>query len=753
MRSPGGIRSLGTAAILFGLSTTVFAANTLTSNGYSECLNNATIKATALDVTYDRDTRVVKFNVAGTSTIEQNVTANLVVTAYGRQVYQKSFSPCEQNMTEMCPVPAGDFSSRGTEEVPQKYADQIPSIAFSVPDLDGMVELKLTGETGEELACIQSSVGNGKTLEIPAVKYVAAGVAAAALALSAVSAVGAGASGAGASAPSPTFGEVFGWFQGMALNGMMSVKYPAVYQSFTSNFAFSTGLIPWGSMQTTIDNFRASTGGNLTAANYQYLQNATLVYANGKNSSAGLELKRRALELPYLFARQGTEVTVNGTTQDIHGSDNANSTAPSSTASDSKTQHYVKDIQAYVEQLQIPQANTFMTLLLVFAIIIAAIVVLILLFKVILEAWSLAKPLPKSLESWRKRYWWRLAKTITNLILLLYGVWTLYCIYQFTNGDSWAAKALAGVTLGTFTAILVAFTVKIWLMARRAKKMEGGVDKLYEDKETWVKYSLFYDNFKKGYWWLFIPVIIYLFVRGCVIAGLNGHGLIQSAAQLVVEAIMLALLLWTRPYSLKSSNWINIVIQVVRVLSVVCILIFVEELGISQTTKTIAGVALIVVQCALTGVLAILIAVNALIFCIKDNPHRLKRKAAQDARKLHRDQDDLTALDARNSLLMRPMAQHTRDEKGMNKAPIVSAVPTRSGGYDQVRADSPAGNSRYQGRSLTRPTQHYRDHSAEGLVTGAAGMGGRGHDRSVSRSPSRSREPQLPDLDFGFGRR
>ncbi|KAK6437214.1 hypothetical protein LTR95_006588 [Oleoguttula sp. CCFEE 5521] len=726
MRSPSGVWSLGTAAILLGLPATVFAANTLTSNGYSECLSNATIKATALDVTYDRDTRVVKFNVAGSSTIEQNVTANLVVTAYGRQVYQRSFDPCEQNITQMCPVPAGDFSSRGTETVPQEDADQIPSIAFSIPDLDGMVELRLTGESGEELACIQSSVGNGKTLEIPAVKYVAAGVAAAALALSAVSAVGAGASSAGASAPSPTFGEVFGWFQGMALNGMMSVKYPAVYQSFTSNFAFSTGLIPWGSMQTTIDSFRASTGGNLTAANYQYLQNATLVYANGKNSSAGLDLKRRALELPYLFVRQGTEVTVNGTTQDIHGSDStANSTTPAGSASDSKTQHYVKDIQAYIEQLQIPQANTFMTLLLVFAIIIAAIVVLILLFK------SSSK-LGRSPDRYRK---------VSNRGGSGTG--------GFTNGDSWAAKALAGVTLGTFTAILVAFTVKIWLMARRAKKMEGGVDKLYEDKETWVKYSLFYDNFKKGYWWLFIPVIIYLFVRGCVIAGLNGHGLIQSAAQLIVEAIMLALLLWTRPYSLKSSNWINIVIQVVRVLSVVCILIFVEELGISQTTKTIAGVALIVVQCALTGVLAILIAVNALIFCIKDNPHRLKRKAAQDARKLHRDQDDLTALDARSSLLMTPMAQRSRDDKGVNKAPIVSAVPIRSGGYDPVRADSPAGYPRSQGRSLTRPTQHHRDHSAEGLVTGAASMGGRG----VSRSPSRSREPQLPDVDFGFGRR
>ena len=609
-----------------------------------------------------------------------------------------------------------------------------------------MIKMEITGDDNNQLACIESTVTNGKTIEMPAVTYVAAGVAAAAFALSGVAALSAGGT-PGATTPSPTFGEVFGWFQGMALNGMMSVKYPQVYQSFASNFGFSTGLIPWGRMQTTIDNFRASTGGNLTDASYQYLQNATLVYSNGANSSSGngLSLGKRAIEGAFLFMRDGVTASVNGSSTTM-GEDtaSANNTAP-----DGKTQHYVKDIQAYVEQLSIPQANTFMTLLLVFAIVIAAIIVLILLFKVILEAWSLAKPLPHSLESWRKRYWWRLAKTITNLILLLYGVWTMYCIYQFTNGDSWAAKTLAGVSLAIFTAILIFFVWRVWSKAREAKKMMGDASKLYEDKEIWVKYSFLYDNFRKNYWWLFIPAIVYMFTRGCVIAGLNGHGLAQSAAQLIVEALMLGLLLWARPYSLKSSNIINIVIQTVRVLSVVCILVFVEELGLSQTTKTITGVVLIVVQGVLTAVLAILIAVNALIFCIKQNPHRQRRKAAEKE-KMARDLDNLTPLDARNSLLMEPMAQH---DTAYNKAPLVSAMPfgDKKGYYDPVpgRPHSPPDHS---GRSLSRPTGRYRDHSADGLVSGAASMGRIGRDDEASRSPSPSRErqPKLPELDFGF---
>ena len=268
------------------------------------------------------------------------------------------------------------------------------------------------------------------------------------------------------------------------------------------------------------------------------------------------------------------------------------------------------------------------TVLLVFAIVIAAITVGILLFKVILETWALFASFPKKLTGFRKRYWSILAKTIVNLILLLYGVWTLYCIFQFTNGDSWAAKLLAGITLGIFTAVLGFFTFRIWYVARKYRRAEGDISALYENKETWLKYSLFYDTYKRQYWWLFMPAIIYMFAKGCVIAAGDGHGLTQTVGQLIIESLMFLLLLFTRPYATKGGNWLNIIIQVVRGLSVVSILLFVETFGIAQTTKTITGIILIAVQSALSAVLAILIAVNAIITCCKENPHRKRRKAA-----------------------------------------------------------------------------------------------------------------------------
>ena len=508
-------------------------------------------------------------------------------------------------------MPAGTFGASGEQSIPDTYISQIPSIAFSVPDIDSQATLQLKAkDSDEELACITSQVSNGKSLSTTGVSYIAAGIAGAALAVGGLSAL-AGAGQAGVAHSSPTFGDVVFWFQGMAMNGMMSADVPGVYRSWSKNFAFSTGLIYWEGMQSSIDNFREKTGGNLTTDSVKFLSNATLVHVD-----QNMTLTKRSFDginEVLLWTRDELSTNVNGTTED---------------SSDNKIIHAVKGIQGYVEEYKIPNGNTFMTVLLWFAIVIAAITVGILLLKVILETWALFGTFPKRLTSFRKRYWWTLAKTITNLILLLYGIWTLYCVYQFKNGDSWAAKVLAGVTLAAFTAVLAFFTWKIWSIAHKYKKMEGDNSALYDDKEVWRKYSIFYENYKRSYWWIFVPAIVYAFARGCVIAGADGHGLVQAAGQLIVEALLLCVLLWARPYSLKSGNWINITIQVVRVLSVVCILVFVEELGMTQTTKTVTGLVLVVVQAVLTGVLAILIAVNAIIICCKENPHRKKRKEA-----------------------------------------------------------------------------------------------------------------------------
>lgn len=414
----------------------------------------------------------------------------------------------------------------------------------------------------------------------------------------------------------------------MAMNGMSAVSLPQVYRSYSKNFAFSVGLIPWTKLQMSIDDFRAATGGNLTEDSVQFLQNATLVFNDGSTESladdSSKKFKRAMAAFTQLAARE-INTSVNET--DSAGSDDS--------GVETQVRVAVSGIKAYVEELSIPSSNTFMTVLLIVAIVIASIAVIILLVKVILETWALFGSFPKGLTGFRKHYWLTMGRTITQLILLLYGTWVLYCIFQFTTGDSWAAKTLAGVTLALFTGVLAFFGYKIFTTAKKLKEVNGDASQLYENKDIWIKYSLFYENYKKDYWWIFVPTILYMLAKGIILAAGDNHGMAQSIAQLIVEALMLCLLLWNRPYERKSGNVINITIAVVRVLSVACILIFVDEFAVSETTSTVTGVVLIAIQAALTGVLAILIAWNAIIAICKENPHRKRRKEMGKLKHLH----------------------------------------------------------------------------------------------------------------------
>lgn len=160
------------------------------------------------------------------------------------------------------------------------------------------------------------------------------------------------------------------------------------------------------------------------------------------------------------------------------------------------------------------------------------------------------------------------------------------------------------------------------------------------------KYGLFYDQFRSSFWWVFFPLILYAFTKGAFIALGEGHGLVQSIGQLGCEVCLLVLLLWSRPYNTKAGNVLNIIICCVRVLSVVCLIVFVDQMGIAADTKSITGVALIVIQSTLTAALAICLVVNAIIVMCKENPHKKKRKMMEKQREA-----DLTPLHPHDSML------------------------------------------------------------------------------------------------------
>jgi azurin len=84
----------------------VLAADVLKTNGYSSCLSGPSdIKVNKLDIQFDRSSKKIVFDVSGTNEKEQKVMAKLIVNAYGKEVYNKPFDPCDEKtkVDQLCP--------------------------------------------------------------------------------------------------------------------------------------------------------------------------------------------------------------------------------------------------------------------------------------------------------------------------------------------------------------------------------------------------------------------------------------------------------------------------------------------------------------------------------------------------------------------------------------------------------------------------------------------------------------------------
>ena len=99
------IRILAVAFTLGGVPAGVLGADLLQTSGFTTCLTNSDVTVQKANVQYDRMSEVVTFDVAGTSAKQQNVTASLTISAYGKEVYQKNFDPCaaEMRVQQLCP--------------------------------------------------------------------------------------------------------------------------------------------------------------------------------------------------------------------------------------------------------------------------------------------------------------------------------------------------------------------------------------------------------------------------------------------------------------------------------------------------------------------------------------------------------------------------------------------------------------------------------------------------------------------------
>ena len=257
LRLSSGI-ALVAALLTFTPSTS--AIRLIESKSLNPCQDNSNFTATLFNVVFTPDNRTLAFDVVGVSSIEGNVTAELQVIAYGFEALKQTLDPCTMDLGGLCPMSTGQINIQSNIVIPQDVINQIPSIAYGIPDLDGLVRIYINDtDLDTSIACVEAQLSNGKTVDQKAVGWTTAVIAGLGLVASGVTS-GMGHSNTAAHVAANAL-SLFGFFQAQAIIGMTSVKLPPIVQSWTQNFQWSMGIIRVGFLQQICTWYQQSTGG------------------------------------------------------------------------------------------------------------------------------------------------------------------------------------------------------------------------------------------------------------------------------------------------------------------------------------------------------------------------------------------------------------------------------------------------------------------------------------------------------------
>ena len=267
----------------------------LESTSLNPCQENSKFTASLFNVVFTPGNKSVSVDVVGVSSISGNVTALVQVIAYGYTAVNQTLNPCGAGslpgLQGLCPMSTGQINILTNIDVSDEVIKNVPSITYSIPDLDGLVRVYITEEgASTTAACVEAMLSNGKSVYHPAVGWATAIIAGLGLIASAVTS-GLGHSNTAAHVAANAL-SLFGFFQAQAMIGMTSSQLPPITQSWTQDFQWSMGIIRVGFLQSVCTWYQRATGGTPST----YL--STL-------ATTSVEVQKRSLEVVGQLMKRG----------------------------------------------------------------------------------------------------------------------------------------------------------------------------------------------------------------------------------------------------------------------------------------------------------------------------------------------------------------------------------------------------------------------------------------------------------------
>ncbi|KFH44758.1 Flavin carrier protein-like protein [Hapsidospora chrysogenum ATCC 11550] len=626
MRSP--FRSPLFLSAMAAMSSLVSGERMLISKSLSSCQEDSSFSASVFNVVYTPGNNSADIRMSATSSVQGFVVFDITITAYGYQVVHTTVDPCDTELQGLCPMNTGNTPFEFPIPIPEGADDQIPGIAYSVPDLDAKVRVHVNmTETSESVACLEADFSNTKTVDLLGIKWATAIIAGLALVSSAII------SGLGnantASHVAANSLSLFSYFQAQAIVGLTAAPLPPVVQAWTQNFQWSMGIIKVGFMQDILTWYQRATGGT-PATIFDTMKTQSVQVEKRSLISTGLDLFKRGVAVApravsALAKRSNIELS-NGS-------------------------FLVYGIQRVAFKMGIETTNLFATGLTFFMLFVVFTILSVAAFKGICELAVKKKWMGHDKFLDFRSGWITILKGILfRCTLIGFPQMAILCLWEFTQVDSPAEVVLAVFFLVGMSVTLGWGAYKVIDIARRSVSMHRNPAYiLFSDPHALNKWGFLYIQFRASAYYCIVPVLVYTLLKAFFVAFAQKSGVAQAIGFIIIEAAALIGASVLRPWMDKSTNTLNIIIYAVNLLNGIFLLIFTNVFGAPALLVGVVGVILFVLNAVVSLILLLMIIISTTIIFFRKNPDARYQYMADDRTSFMKSQTQLnttTELDA-----------------------------------------------------------------------------------------------------------
>lgn len=694
-------------AVVLCLSSVAFGKRIIQTSALLPCMANSQFQARKFDCRFFPDNSSVEIDTEIQSVIQGNFTVEIQLIVYGITVIREKVNGCRIS-PNLCPIMAGKFDVQTNLDIPKNIIREIPGIAYTMPNLDGVVRFKVFQETGgpvqgPQIACVETQLSNTKTVQTEYASWALFGVLTLGLVIAGIATLYGNVTTA--SHISSNIISLFSYFQSVAIIAMMAAhRVPPIAAAWAQNFQWTVGIIYADFMQRIMNWYVRSTGGTPTAIIPNKDVISVAVYRRGLSESV-----HKIFDVgSHLYKR-------------VDLSSNITSTNERDPELLSKTL-VLQGIKRVSYLANIELSNFFLTGATFFIFIGMGLVALVVLLKLFVELFVRLHWVHLDKFSSFRIHWHHYTRGILfRYFLVGFTQLSVLCLWEFTDHVSAATTVDAVVIYLVVVICMLYAAIKVIILGRRsARKFQNPAYILFGNEKILNRWGFLYVQFRATHYWFVFPMLLYNFIKGAVIALGQRSGKVQCCIYFAVELIILVILCIKRPYMDRKTNIFNIALAVVNFVNAIFFMFFAQLFGEkADVAASIIGVVFFIMNAIISLILLIVIIVACIWAAVHKNPDA-RYQPMRDDRDVfitgHYEKDGYNEFDelgvlARDGYRESTLFYHN-GKQPVNSSRVVSNAPMERVARQRTKADEY--HSYYE---LEDDYPDYRDHQS-GVMSG-----------------------------------